>query len=392
MATVSSSSKVTLEYTKGVDSNVTTRGSNTLTLTRSRTGTELPRHKILIRDGSPATTALSAYDQQHIGAEYLGGYMSCRRKGYTQVEWSTRNGMQPTMPDLTTVTQSLVDAAVSDARSRAYSKLHELQTPYNGLVFLGEIKETKDLLKDPFGKSLKLLKSLLEVRKANPRMIGSAIASSWLEFQFALLPLISEVDQIIRIIADQVEIDKRRSFRFFGEASSSTTTTSLVLELPYCYARIETTLESKAENFLRFGHLVACLEHHNDISARLTGAYGKLSSVPVTAWELLPWSFLVDYFTNVQEIITSATTGTMNVTWQSNAVVKTVKKTVRSVAIQASSGTYETLEHRPRRIVTQHRSVERNSNALGIPSLRFSLPGSNMQYANLAALLASLKL
>jgi hypothetical protein len=50
------------------------------------------------------------------------------------------------------------------------------------------------------------------------------------------------------------------------------------------------------------------------------------SELVPTAWELLPWSFLVDYFVNVGDVLSSAVTASSNVNFVNKTVIQEAKK------------------------------------------------------------------
>jgi hypothetical protein len=113
-----------------------------------------------------------------------------------------------------------------------------------------------------------------------------------------------------------------------------------------------------------------------------------------TAWEVLPWSFLADYFANIGDMLSASVTDTSNVAWVSKSDIRTTELTMTSTF--GSATTFPpTLKKsinivRPGNMVLTHKSVTRSANVgVPTPSLYFTYPGSNGRLANIAALLAS---
>jgi hypothetical protein len=111
-----------------------------------------------------------------------------------------------------------------------------------------------------------------------------------------------------------------------------------------------------------------------------------------TVWELLPWSFLVDYFGNINSVLEAYTTDIAGVKWASKTVYTgSVRKITSRVDVPYNRAFYGA------RFVSAGRqdigtyqsevsSVVRTS-GLSYPTLRFQLPDTPRQVGNMAALL-----
>lgn len=122
-----------------------------------------------------------------------------------------------------------------------------------------------------------------------------------------------------------------------------------------------------------------------------------LNFVP-TVYELLPWSFLVDYFVNVNEVISSTFTDTSNLKWSSKTIIR--KATSRAYgrldrqkfaenypnATNVYEGTLPMLE-RTYREVTRDPSPGQ----IAPPQFRVKLPGRPQQWLNMLTLAATRK-
>lgn len=203
-------------------------------------------------------------------------------------------------------------------------------------------------------------------------------------------PLLSDVDSIMKLINETVEKTSRKTFRAYGQAEDSSVTTYYsMLDVYGWYQRRETHLIWESQYIIRFAVSQQYLDMANEIKTDWRSQFDQLSSIPMTAWELIPFSFLWDYFVNVSDILQAAVTSTSGVTYWSNCLVKTaINRQIGSTDGVKSGRVINS--NIPRVVTTKRRWVDRDGSALGIPSVQFSLPGSNIRYLNIAALVTVL--
>jgi hypothetical protein len=253
---------------------------------------------------------------------------------------------------------------------------------------LGELKETFELLRNPFGASVRLLRALSQAKH-----LRRAVADSWLEFRFGILPLISDVESILEVARRQLLQNEVVRFKSYAraEAAGSKTgfyATSIVGMNCLKYSRWSTLVE----DVYHFGILADKLDRASSLSEGVSEFLQPKYIVP-TAWELIPFSFLVDYFSNVGDIISATSSGRFDTSYCSHSVITTyecsvsfspMKDTGQVVGIIIDPHTTPVINYKTR-------ILKRRQANLGIPPLVFHLPGSSVRYFNIAALLASLK-
>jgi hypothetical protein len=110
-----------------------------------------------------------------------------------------------------------------------------------------------------------------------------------------------------------------------------------------------------------------------------------------TAWELIPYSFLVDYFSNIGGIIYGMSNLFTNLAWHNSTVRKELK--FRQWGTEYPLPGLVRITGAYAKCVTSKVSVERSKyTGHGVPSLAFKIPGfRSLKWLNIAALVASRK-
>lgn len=282
-----------------------------------------------------------------------------------------------------------------------------IQRSFSGGVFLGELREAIALLRKPAQalrrgftdyykaatsrsarEARKYGLSLGAVNRKSPRKLRSSIdkvlSATYLEGVFGWLPLYSDVLSAADALTSYYPNDSE--------------TVQVTVEDPYAYISSEMGV---TRGSIRYNYRVYEVGQY---SCRYKGAVwivppylssaGNMSRwgfdpirdfVP-TLWELIPYSFLVDYFTNIGDIVQSATFLRSNVAWWCKTSRDTSLKQPRDFRIRPSSALYKLTSSQPEGWGFETKLIGRSKPTTTIPSLEFTLPGNTRAWLNIAAL------
>lgn len=306
-------------------------------------------------------------------------------------------------PPLTTgEIQSLLRSLISSTSPNAT----ETSIP----TFVGELQEFKDLplqfreylqsLKEGgnlyrlFYETSKLRSKATRQLAMLPRLINSwgklllqAAASGHLSWRWIVKPMISDYRKMIQfqhhVLKRSVELDRiatsrgRKGRTSLGHEVYETPTTREIVNSSVgtvTYANVWTTFESRTWGSARW-KLSSNPLPRTDVSVpnkafRATFGINSFQALQ-TLWELTPWSWFYDWFTNVSEILTIAN-NFVGCYWENACVMRTLTSD-RIVAIdQATMPSWATLSGRP--VERWVRKERYNDLSLWLPTLPSGLP------------------
>lgn len=298
-------------------------------------------------------------------------------------------------------------AADNLAKVRAISDLRRAQTSFQGGVFVGELRETLRALRSP-AKTLRegISDYFATLKKRKRGVRGTAIqrrhalkdilGNTWLEYAFGWVPLISDIDSAAETLANHMVLKETRvqRKRFFAEGNDVYAwpvphpTEAFTAANGPCIVICD--IRRKEEyNVKYFGMLN--VENPYKIGWQRIGL--DLSNWLPTAWELVPWSFLADYFTNIGDIINAATTLRSQVLWMMKTVHYQCQQSaegwrmspfIEGTGVAKSKGFVGLL---PGKEVWTYKTINRSKyNGSLVPSFEFQIPGFGTKWINMAAL------
>jgi len=214
--------------------------------------------------------------------------------------------------------QALYDSTLSAFVSKARAAQYQFQ----GGVFLGEIKETINLLRSPLKGFRKLTKEYhskakkLARTKLTKRQRTKQLSEEWLRYSFGIKPLIQDIDDAMHDLAYIIEgrpetapiLVQRRDAKLLYSYKGAGTSRSWWTMVLTQYSRSDESVTIRGAVSVALPKIGKSY-YGNDLLMH------ALSDFIPTLWELIPYSFLVDYFTNVGDFISALTFLESSVKW-----------------------------------------------------------------------------
>lgn len=377
----------------------------TVTAVKTRTGTRVPKWRELIASGQDATSNMTAiYDSFHCGI----GYWTCDATSISfggaptyyvcYGSFPCDNGFLDRKIKTLTVSTSSTD---NKARAKFYKALRKQAVQMSGPTFFGELGQTLHMLRRPaqslWSSANGYLDAVSRAKRASPKNWTKALSGLWLEYSFGWIPLLSDCKDAASAW-NAVKNNPRTSF--INSSFKDSYDTSNLL------GSYDTIGHSCAGGDGIAGHAVGHWTQEVNVRykaklrtrAEMTtwdnfALFGFTPSefVP-TAWELLPWSFLVDYFTNIGDILTSVVTDASDVTY----VVRTVRTysryfgrlSIDLVKMGQDKASYCTGGGNPVDWDLSRKTIDRSKgSSVPLPEFQLSFDLSDGQLGNIAALL-----
>jgi len=311
------------------------------------------------------------------------------------------NPTDPTLYDLS--------KADNQAKERISSKILGVQRSLQTGVVLGELRETIHLIRNPlsalFKDSLQYCDTLRKRARIYKRLKErkKLLADSWLQYSFGISPLVADINNGAKAAA---EIITNRLPRVTVTGRGKDTVSSSVQRQsdPIGYFILDIDRRISIETEVLYTALVSV---SNDTSSDDLDTLGiSFGNFLPTVWEVLPYSFVVDYFTNAGKIIDTLAINESRLNWCFKGYKRTTSEVITKIdaRLQDPAGIrdYDWLVNSPGPMPKREKTEFRREGGqpLPVPSFRFKLPfdptstGVNFTYGasralNLAALAAS---
>lgn len=390
-----------------------------LDLGYNRVGSNLPHYRRLIKLGQYAGTGMTV-TVSNAEASSVTSEVTYRKSanpsspdyGVVGGTFGLEGNPNPLNPPV--LSQHTGSASLLEARNRAVRQLQKTFTQrrrqFQGIVAAGELMKTVGMVTRPAralqSSASRFISRLrrLRIRETSGSNWARVVADSWLELNFGWKPLLSDVRDGALALARTATRDalSRQQFRSHGSHEHIVSTPTVMRNpsldpfntLFYKGMRIQ----KQTMEIILYGVWTTNLSNpevlHSSAS-RLASLSGlNWEDVPAQAWELIPWSFVVDYFSNVGDCIEAAANTEGGPKWVCE-VQKLSSEQTENLYLDVPSlqtnlgGLYWHSSDTGYSSYTSYQTISRglfNMNFFS-PNLTFRLP-VDMQWLNLAALVA----
>lgn len=306
-----------------------------------------------------------------------------------------------------TVPQSLRNEALS----KFFARCAETQRSFQGLTVLGELRSTVAALKHPFRDMVRLLEKrdrhlaarlprgsvAWRLRGNSRKDFLRAAAGTWLETQFHLKPTVSDIASLAHYIAERtLESGKTRH-----RVSARAVRTRQRSDAPISNTNLVHGTVVQRGKFVYEDHVrIKGVIWSDPVAPRWLGddfrrlGLGFDQFVP-TLLELSPWSFLLDYASNLSEVVGSFNVPRHRIAWWNETVRASNKVTIDSVSFVPKPAQGNTLYDGEALLlwpgVYEYSQFSRSGGgglALPRPEISFDLPNAR-QFTNIVALAAA---
>lgn len=208
--------------------------------------------------------------------------------------------------------RSVLDTASAIESVKAAVVAANLNT-YDLLTELGEAKETLAAVvgilrtvRRPLEAYKAFVRSLKKRNDLSPEKISEMLQSKWMELRYSIMPAFYSIQDVSKLISERNAVYKtdraKRSLKYDDVSDVPLLNT----EKSYIYQEVSGSVTIRAVGKARY--------NVSNLNLRL---FDQIGLNPfVTAWELIPFSFVVDWFINVGDWVQAQTSSLVDVAEQ----------------------------------------------------------------------------
>jgi hypothetical protein len=308
---------------------------------------------------------------------------------------------------LSTIPPSGNPGTISDSKAnnaalrKMIQRIIQVNQSFQGGVFLGELAQTLSSIKNParglrqladsWRYGARRLRDRPNFRNVRFRKkeVSEALADSWLETQYHWQPLLNDIDSGAKALAEITTGQSLSSGALRAEA-----TVSMEAEDTSAISAVSIAAWARRERVVGDCQVIyrgaMRVNPRNSVlmAPELIG-FNPASFVP-TAWELIPYSFLIDYFTNIGDILAGWSTLGTTLGWSNKTVRKSFTWTHTASPINIGSGfNAASASGSAAQVIFKRTQVSRSdyTGSNFVPSFEFEIPGfGSNKWLNIAAL------
>jgi len=298
-------------------------------------------------------------------------------------------------------------AANAEALGRFVRRIYDVQHSYQGGAFVRALGQTLQTIRNPARGLRRLVDDwLVRARRIRgqrglpspirKRTVAENLADAWLEVQFGWRPLLSDIRSgskaLESYISGQGQTTRRITARGHVHGAPVVGTSGQLAATPQMFVDLRTSVEDDCVVVYR-GAMRVEARDPRVMDSKLLGF--DLASWGPTAWELVPYSFLVDYFSNVGDVILGWSNLGTRLTWCNRTIIRTKERRswsqISPLTDLTGSDGITISTNVPATYVRKSRSVSRAEyTGTLVPDFAFEIPSlGSLKWLNIAALIAS---
>lgn len=390
----------TYSYNEYFSAPTTKRSYSVTKWTETRQGIQNPRWRSQVLNHEEAGTAYVRNGR----VNFTPGRISFRLfhpnfYGYSPLRNSYTESLSRTWLELPSSAINPLASVYNTALGNFLTNINDALSPFKGMTFVGELRETLRMLRRPasslrdgFSAYFKRARREAGHRASRPK-IRKILGDLWLEYSYGWIPLIGDIEDAAKAYKDFAE---REELIFVsGQASdqSGSHETTDLFSPNYLYM-IQDAKEHQKDRVKFKGMVVHQFSGiQEDSASRLIELSGfRLGEFIPTIWELMPYSFIVDYFTNIGDILNAISALNAKLAWKSCSRWTSVKRETQ-IRLDGSKinnpveGSNWSIVESSTPMQAEKINYSRFVPSLQAPTLVIQIPNSVWTWVNLAALL-----
>lgn len=290
-------------------------------------------------------------------------------------------------------------AANDTAASQLLQSLISAQTSWRGSNFVAELRETVAFLRRPLEsvhrntwQLIRKTTSMKRLFRRDPKEYGRLLGNAWLSWSFGVKPAISDIAELCAAINEmRNNLSSRDTLPIEGVGTYAE-------DNPYWLNRPGGVGFEFCENdeYRSKEHMI---RYYGAVRATPPGFQAIMENFGFTpedilpaVWEMIPWSFLLDYFVNINEQIEALRWMSADVAWLNRLVRNTVKHRWTSWRPRTAAFPDYVISCRGGAAWNATTFVSRTAvTAPPVPGWSFKIPGSLEKWINISALAAGIR-